>query len=50
MVLKENVTHHVQEEEQKLFPKAQEIMDGQWAEQIGQQYEQQEQQLKQRMQ
>lgn len=49
-VLKENVEHHVQEEEQQMFPKAQQAKDSQWAERMGQQYEQQEQTLKQRMQ
>lgn len=48
-VLKENVEHHIQEEEQQMFPKAQQVKDGQWAEQMGEQYQQKEQQLKQRM-
>ena len=48
-VLKENVLHHVQEEEQQMFPKAKQVMDDQWAEKMGQQFHQAEQQLKQTM-
>jgi hemerythrin superfamily protein len=49
-VLKESIEHHVHEEEDELFPKAQQIMDGQWAEEMAQQFQQQEQQIKQQLQ
>lgn len=49
-VLKESVMHHVEEEEQQLFPKAQQVKDEQWAQQMAEQFEEQEQTLKQRMQ
>lgn len=50
MVLKENVEHHVQEEEQQMFPKARRMMDTQWAEQMAQKFEKQEETLKKKYQ
>lgn len=49
MVLKENVTHHVQEEERTLFPGARKAMGKEWAEQTAEKFEQQEQSLKKRL-
>jgi len=48
-VLKENVLHHVQEEEQQMFPKSKQVMDSQWAEKMGHQFHEREHQLKQTM-
>lgn len=50
MVLKENIEHHVKEEEQQMFPKAQQMMDDQWAQQMAQQFQQKEQSLQQSLQ
>lgn len=49
MVLKENVEHHVQEEEEKMFPQAQHAKDGMWAEEMAQKFEKQEQTLRKRL-
>lgn len=48
-VLQENVEHHIKEEEKHMFPQARKAMDKEWAEQMTQQFEMQEQQLKQQM-
>lgn len=49
-VLKENVEHHVKEEEQQMFPKAKQVMDTQWAEQMATKFEKQEETLKRNLQ
>lgn len=44
-VLQENVEHHIEEEEGQLFPKAQQIVQGQQAEQLAEEFESRKHQL-----
>ena len=49
IVLTDTVRHHLRAEEHRLFGEARKVMDDEWAEQMGQRFEQQEQQIMQSM-
>lgn len=44
-VLQENVEHHIEEEEGQMFPKAQQLVKGQQAEQLAEEFESRKHQL-----